>query len=460
MVSIPNNSIPSLLHSLMKMRFSLAFTCALAGFICGVYLDGATAQATKSPLTSLPLAVSADESFNFQLLILLGSVRYAAADAAEVLAAARVIKPGSFLSFNTTFYELANATRATAEKAWVAGNPVNARDSYFAAASYFRSADFYLHGNWSDPLINEYWIQQTECFDKAIAALPVPGERVTIPANGFNTVGIFYAVDNSSMKRPTLLLGNGYDEAQEDSYHQVGAAALERGWNVMTYEGPGQPTVRRDQGLGFIPDWERVVTPAVDYLANRSDVDMSRLALAGISMGGYLAARAAAFEPRIKALILDDGVFDVQASFTISFPPQLLALYNSGNQSAFDAIVDAAVINNKSAPSTDRWIFDQGLWSFKTHSPYDLLQLTKPYTLINITDLIHIPVWVGNAADDTEFPGQAVQVARALGTKATLHNFTGPASYHCQAGAFETANVAIFGWLGEVFRVVNGSAGS
>ena len=184
---------------------------------------------------------------------------------------------------------------------------------------------------------------------------------------------------------------------------------------------------------------------------------MSRLALAGVSMGGYLAVRAAAFEPRIKALVLDDGVFDVQASFTTSFPPPLLALYSSGNQSAFDAVVDTAVVNNKSAPTTARWIFDQGLWSFKTHSPYDLLQQTKAYTIANITDLIDIPVWVGNAADDTEFPGQAVQVARALGAKATLHNFTGPASYHCQAGAFETANVAIFGWLGEVFGGVNGS---
>jgi pimeloyl-ACP methyl ester carboxylesterase len=163
-------------------------------------------------------------------------------------------------------------------------------------------------------------------------------------------------------------VGNGYDAAQEDSFRQTGMAALEGGWNVMTYEGPGQPTVRREQGLGFNYDWESVVTPAVDYLANRSDVDMSRLALAGVSMGGYLAVRAATFQPRIKALVLNEGVYDVQASFIYQFGPQLTALYESGNKSAFDAILDAAVLNNNSATSAARWGLDQGLWSFKTHS--------------------------------------------------------------------------------------------
>jgi hypothetical protein len=115
------------------MRFSLPLTSALAGFIC-TSLGGATAQATKSPLTSLPVAVSADESFIFQLLIMLGSVRYAGADAADVLAAAHVIKPGSFLSYNTTFYDLANGTRALADSASVL-SPVKARDSYFATAT-------------------------------------------------------------------------------------------------------------------------------------------------------------------------------------------------------------------------------------------------------------------------------------------------------------------------------------
>lgn len=278
---------------------------------------------------------------------------------------------------------------------------------------------------------------------------------MTIPAGNFSTIGIFYAYEETAINtqpRPTLLVGNGYDAAQEDSFHTIGAAALERGWNVMTYEGPGQPTVRREQDIGFIYDWERVVTPAVDYLASRPDVDMSRLALMGISLGGYLAGRAAAFEPRVKAVILDDGILDAQAGFFSQFGPQAISIFETGNQTYFDAIIDAAVINNSSATSAARWGIEQGLWSFKTHSTYDFLERTGLYTVANLTDRLQDrPVWIGNAADDVMFPGQALALANALGGNATLVNFTGPASYHCEVGASEQANREIFGWLNGVF---------
>ncbi len=93
---------------------------------------------------------------------------------------------------------------------------MNARETYFAAASYYRAADFYLHGNWSDPRINVFWDLQTECYNKAIASLPTPGQRMTIPAQGFDIPVIFYAADQSSanVKRKTIIMGNGYDAAQ------------------------------------------------------------------------------------------------------------------------------------------------------------------------------------------------------------------------------------------------------
>jgi cephalosporin-C deacetylase-like acetyl esterase len=228
---------------------------------------------------------------------------------------------------------------------------MTAQDNYFLCANYYRQADFYLHANWSDPLINWYWKKQTSCFNNAIATLPVPGERVTIPADGFSTIGIFCKPDNSSTPRPTILVGNGYDAAQEDSLHSSGFAFLEKGWNVMTYEGPGQPTVRREQNLGFIYDWEKVVTPAVNYLANRTDVDMSHLVLQGISMGGYLAARAAAFELRIKALLLLNGIYSQYQASTQDTPAPVLELLNTGNQSAYDAVLEEAVLYNNSAPT-------------------------------------------------------------------------------------------------------------
>ena len=414
------------------------------------HIFGATAQ-TDSPLTSLPLQLSKDDSFNFQLLSLLGHARYAGANVAEILAAAKFLQPGDFSSFNSTFATLANHSEVVANTSYNSSDGrINVRDTFFAAATYWRAADFYLHGNWSDPLIDTYWTHQLSCFNNAMATLPVPGERVTIPAEGFDTIGIYYGHDKGSTeKRPTMLVGSGYDGSQEDSYHQIGIAALAQGWNVLTYEGPGQPTALREQGKGFIHDWERVLTPAVDYLSNRSDVDMDRLALVGISLGGYLAARAAAFEPRIKALLLNDGVYDVFEGFSQGFGP-LMTLYNSGNKTYFDEYVNEAITFNTSADSAARWGIQQGLWSFNTHSPYDWLKMTELMTLANITDRITMPTWIGNAVNDFNFPGQAMKLQQALGSKATLHNFTGPASYHCEVGAFDESNRVMLEWLDEV----------
>ena len=59
----------------------------------------------------------------------------------------------------------------------------------------------------------------------------------------------------------------------------MGKAAFERGYNVIVYEVPGQPTPRREQNLGLIPDWDKVVTPVVDYLVTLPGMDPGAIAL-------------------------------------------------------------------------------------------------------------------------------------------------------------------------------------
>ncbi|KAJ7224061.1 Alpha/Beta hydrolase protein [Mycena pura] len=428
------------------MRHSITLLAVLAGAASSQNITNATWLDTGDTLQ-----LSTDSTFHFQLLALLGTGTYRGSDPADVLGAANIIVPGDFTSFNSTFAELAARKQA---QALATRNKVNARDTFFQASSYWRAADFFLHGNQSDPLIDLYWKNQTACFDGANAALPIPGERVTIPTpSNFSAIGIFYAADtNSSSAKPTLLVGNGYDGSQEDMYHMICVAALERGWNCMTYEGPGQPTVRREEDIGFIADWEKVVTPVVDYLANRSDVDMGRLALSGTSMGGYLAARAAAFEPRIKALVANPGVVSVQASYFSVFPDELLALFHSGNQTAFDAVVNTALLDN-STPSVFRWGVEHGLWAFHTESPFEFFTLTGAMNLTGLYDKITVPTWTANSTRDTFFPNQSVEFAEQLqnSTNVTLVTYDGPEGYHCQVGASTSTNRDMFEWLDEVF---------
>jgi dipeptidyl aminopeptidase/acylaminoacyl peptidase len=65
------------------------------------------------------------------------------------------------------------------------------------------------------------------------------------------------------------------------------------------------------QGLVMRPDWENVVKPVVDYALTRPEVDPEKIALMGISLGGYLAPRAASGEHRLAACIADPGQWDM-----------------------------------------------------------------------------------------------------------------------------------------------------
>ncbi|MEI9995026.1 MAG: alpha/beta fold hydrolase [Rhizomicrobium sp.] len=116
---------------------------------------------------------------------------------------------------------------------------------------------------------------------------------------------------------------NGYDGSQEEMLHVSGLAALARGFNVVAFEGPGQPTVIRDQGLAFIDDWDKVVSPVVDWCETQPGMDASRIGLLGYSFGGWLVARAATRERRIAAVACIDGILDAGQAFTDVLPPPL-----------------------------------------------------------------------------------------------------------------------------------------
>ena len=178
---------------------------------------GQTTKQEDNPI----LLLSQDVSNHFEFLVALGETTFGGGDVGHILGLAKDLQPyhGNFTAWSSHWYELASRTKAQAEDPRFAYDPVNVRDTWFAAATYFRRADFYNHGNWSDPRINDYWVEQTAAFDKGLAALPVPGHRLQIPADNFTVEAIWYPVFSelgNQIKRPTLILGNGYDGAQED----------------------------------------------------------------------------------------------------------------------------------------------------------------------------------------------------------------------------------------------------
>jgi pimeloyl-ACP methyl ester carboxylesterase len=395
------------------------------------------------------IPLSADDGFHFTLLANLGMARYSGCDIAEMLEAASQIKAGDFESFHEAFLKLARRVLARADAIDVAKHPISARDTYFHAATYFRAADFYIRGDINDSRIKDLWREQTAAFDKAIALLPVPGWRLLLDADGFQVPIIFFGANPASaqIKRPTIIIGNGYDGSQEEAFHFCGLAALERGYNVILYEGPGQPSVRRWQSLGFIAEWEKVVTPVVDFARTRPEVDPTRIAQIGISMGGFLSLRAAAFEHRLAATITIDAVYNIEP-FINTLPEDVKALVTAEKLDELNVSIEF-LLASEDLPSGLRWALEQGLFAFNTRLASDVVRTSRKMTLDGIAEGIKCPVWVGDAENDLFFKGQPERVRDALGGKATYVKLTmeDGAGYHCQAGALAVLNQKIFDWF-------------
>ncbi|KAI1214769.1 alpha/beta-hydrolase [Annulohypoxylon truncatum] len=391
------------------------------------------------------LKLSPDESFNFEILRMLSHSTFNGADISECLIAADEIVPGDFESWYAAWNRRAERVLSHIKDM---SDPVSIRDSYFRASTYSRAADFFLHGNWDDPRINSLWKRQADCFTEAISRLENPGYRKLLKADGFDVPIIVFPAGKkgNETKRPTILMGNGYDGSMEEMYHMHGAAALERGYNVVVYDGPGQPTVRRDQGLGFIHNWEAVVTPVVDYVETLPFVDPKKIGLVGYSMGGYLCARAAAFEHRIAAVFQIDGLFDFTRSpvFTTGGLSQW-----KGND---DEAATRAILDNPEVPAGFRWVLGHGLWAFNVKTRGEFLERAARFSLDNgIAQQIRCPVFVGDPEHDMFFQGQPELMVQALGEKGTLVKFTKEdgAHEHCHFGAGRYTNAVMYKWFEE-----------
>ena len=117
---------------------------------------------------------------------------------------------------------------------------------------------------------------------------------------------------------------------------------VEHGYNVLIFDGPGQQSLLFERNIPFRPDWEHVLTPVVDLLVERSDVDADRLVLYGVSQGGYWVPHALAFEHRFAAAVADGGVVDVGSAWRDKLPDSIAALLDAEKRDEFNACLDLA----------------------------------------------------------------------------------------------------------------------
>ena len=390
-----------------------------------------------------------DTQFDFQTLRLLGSAATGDAEVGEVLSTAHRIRPGDFGSWTAEWLKTAQRIHGIAERSQERGHTVSAREAYFRASNYYRAAEFYLHGDPRDPRIIDLSRKARACFERALCLSPLPVERMVIPYEGTTLPGYFYPAAETGEKAPTLIVHTGYDGTQEE-LRTIAMAASNRGINCLTFEGPGQGAVIREQGLGFRPDWEAVVTPVVDRVLGLGKVDPERIALLGISFGGYLAPRAAAFEHRLAACIANGGVFDFMAPRLPDGMPRPAAIaWVRSDPDGANKLMRAMM--EKSTDS--RWGIENGMFTFAASSPADYFVKALDYTLAGVAEKIDCPTLVIDSEADPWYPGQARQLFDALTCDKTFVSFTAEegAEDHCQVGSPLLSAQRTFDWLEETF---------
>jgi len=262
--------------------------------------------------------IFSDRSLYFELVRTLGKALEHGSDLGESLETARRIAAHEGEGLHPLLDAWYREWNATAERVHAIGVEAERRNhtasagaAYLRASEYYRAADFFLHDEPANPEIVRLWDAMHGDFVRGLTLTGVRFEEVEIPYGNTTLHGYFFPAYADGRRAPTLVVHQGFDGTAEECWFGVGADGVRRGYNVLAFDGPGQGRAVRKQGLHFRPDWEAVVTPVVDWTLARSDVDPDRVVLYGISMGGYLAPRAAAYEPRLRAVIANEGVYDV-----------------------------------------------------------------------------------------------------------------------------------------------------
>jgi dienelactone hydrolase len=195
------------------------------------------------------------------------------------------------------------------KKALAEGYRLAAGEHYTRAAVCYHFGKFLFVND--IPQMKAAHAKAVACRNTALPLLRPPGERVEIPYEGKTLYGNLRKPAGVA-RPPIVVMCMGLDSAKEemDDYEN---RFLQRGVATLAFDGPGQGEAEYD--IPICPEYEKPVKAVIDYLETRKDVDLGRIGIWGVSLGGYYAPRAACFEKRIKACVSLSGPYERSGSF-------------------------------------------------------------------------------------------------------------------------------------------------
>ncbi|HEY3670591.1 MAG TPA: alpha/beta hydrolase [Acidimicrobiia bacterium] len=464
------------MHELSRRALLASFgtgAAALAVSNLGAVAGAADASPTA---TTIPLSSGTDTlgtgtfqlfsqtDLNFQTLFGLGEagLNSVAGEVIAVVAAANAAPGGaSYQSVYDEFIAQANRLQESALEAQQARHLVTAQSRFIRAAKYYAQALYWVLGTSTPDAEADVYTAMDAMFVKGMQLMKPRPEQIEIRYDGGTLPAWFVKPASGGARRPTVIMNNGSDGQNVDMLPQGGLAALDRGYNVVIFEGPGQGSQLFLHNVPFRPDWEKVITPIVDYLETRTDVNLDQVAIRGISFGGLLVPRAAAHEHRLGAVVADPG--SVKA--ILDYPPIIREILTERNatdvNSTWNAtIVPGATPEQKFSLMKTFEIFTEDAHDSATRGELvtDVAPVGKQlvqYDISNQLDQITSPTLVTQYEGDVNFTTEGTTLYDGL-TKAKARKFVeftavNGAQYHCGPLAPQVSNEACWDWVDEVF---------
>ncbi|KAI1490020.1 alpha/beta-hydrolase [Biscogniauxia mediterranea] len=407
-----------------------------------------------------------DEFMNFEWLRVLGMAPMQGADVAECFEVAAKIKRSDHEGWFRAWSDAADQAETLGERALHSNDRETARWAFLRASNYRRASQFMLHHLPGDTRLLSIIEKATSTFRKALPLFDSPVKILEIPYDEARLPAYLYlpqqAANGSTGKTPIIVQTSGFDSIQEEMYYFTAAGARTRGYATLTFDGPGQGLVALRDKMYLRPDWEVVISAVLDCLILLADenpewnLDTSRIAIIGCSMGGYFALRGAT-DHRIKACISSDGFYDFGAISRTRAP----FFWKYLNNSISDFLLGVVAKYHFQT----RWEFGHCALTIGTTSISKALSELQRYTVEregkgSILEDIQCPVLVTGARDTLYDP---------LGTDRIYDGLTqlqdgqtkvlwtpkgiGQGSLQAKIAALSHLHAEVFHWLDSVFKV-------
>jgi dipeptidyl aminopeptidase/acylaminoacyl peptidase len=230
-----------------------------------------------------------------------------------------------------------------------------------------------------------------------------------------------------------MVFFDGLDVTKEIQYFKGVPELVARGIACLLVDGPGNGEAIRFRNLVLHAETERYATPAYEYLAARPEIDAGRIGVMALSLGGYYAPRAAAFEPRFACAIAWGAQWDYHAVWQERF-----------------ARLARADTPSLSVP------WQHLLWIFGAKNQEEALARLEPFRLDGIVERIRCPFLLVHGAEDAQIPlSLAQRCFEAVGSAhKTMRVFTREegGSHHCQIDNVSIGVTAMWDWLETVLE--------